>query len=221
MSPRTISMFGHRQLRLLESSYTFSSSAMASSRALAAFFEHLGHVGLEVVLHQELVEGAERFLDGEGLREDVHAVVLVLDHLLDAPELAFEDARAVEGALLDVCDHGSRITLRSHIPLWGTCYRGGMDTIETTYPVSGMTCGHCAGAVTDELRAHRGRDPGIRRPRRGNRDDHQRRPRRRRPTCAPRSTRPGTCSVVPACFPCCDDRGGVGRSSPSTSRSTG
>lgn len=26
-----------------------------------------------------------------------------------------------------------------------------MDTIETTYPVLGMTCGHCAGAVTGEL----------------------------------------------------------------------
>ena len=26
-----------------------------------------------------------------------------------------------------------------------------MDTIETTWPVSGMTCGHCAGAVTEEL----------------------------------------------------------------------
>ena len=26
-----------------------------------------------------------------------------------------------------------------------------MDTIETTYPVSGMTCGHCAGAVAEEL----------------------------------------------------------------------
>jgi copper chaperone CopZ len=26
-----------------------------------------------------------------------------------------------------------------------------MDTIETTYSVSGMTCGHCAGAVTGEL----------------------------------------------------------------------
>ena len=113
MSPRTISMLSViGQLRLLDSSYTFSSSAMASSRALAAFFEHLGHVRLEVVLHQELVERAERFLDGEGLREDVDAVVLVLDHLLDAPELAFEDARAVEGALLDVCDHGSRITPR-------------------------------------------------------------------------------------------------------------
>jgi copper chaperone CopZ len=26
-----------------------------------------------------------------------------------------------------------------------------MDTIETTWPVSGMTCGHCTGAVTEEL----------------------------------------------------------------------
>ncbi len=26
-----------------------------------------------------------------------------------------------------------------------------MDTIETTWPVSGMTCDHCARAVTDEL----------------------------------------------------------------------
>ncbi len=26
-----------------------------------------------------------------------------------------------------------------------------MDTIEATYPVSGMTCGHCVGAVTGEL----------------------------------------------------------------------
>ncbi len=26
-----------------------------------------------------------------------------------------------------------------------------MDTIETTYTVSGMTCGHCAGAVIGEL----------------------------------------------------------------------
>ena len=26
-----------------------------------------------------------------------------------------------------------------------------MDTIETTYPVSGMTCGHCAGAAAGEL----------------------------------------------------------------------
>ena len=26
-----------------------------------------------------------------------------------------------------------------------------MHTIETTWPVSGMTCGHCVGAVTEEL----------------------------------------------------------------------
>lgn len=25
--------------------------------------------------------------------------------------------------------------------------------IDTTYPVTGMTCGHCVGAVTDELEA--------------------------------------------------------------------
>src|SRR5690606_23156034 len=47
--------------------------------------------------------------DGEGLRDDVDAVGLVFDHLLDAAQLPLDDAGAVQGAILDVGDHADRI----------------------------------------------------------------------------------------------------------------
>jgi glucuronate isomerase len=43
--------------------------------------EHVRDVGAQMVLDQQLVEGCERLLDRAGLGDDVHAVVLVLDHL--------------------------------------------------------------------------------------------------------------------------------------------
>lgn len=58
-----------------------------------------------VVFDEELVETAEALLHSEGLRDDVHAVLLVLDHLFDSAQLALQDPRAVEGTFLDVIDH--------------------------------------------------------------------------------------------------------------------
>ena len=78
----------HHCPRLFCSSNTFSSSATAASRRVAALVEHVGDVGAQVVLDQQLVEAAQRLLDREGLRDDVDAVVLVLDHLLHAAQLA-------------------------------------------------------------------------------------------------------------------------------------
>ena len=62
-------------------------------------------MGFEVVLNQQFVERSKRFLDGEGLRDDVDAVVLVLDHFFESAHLTFDDAAAVKGPLFDVFDH--------------------------------------------------------------------------------------------------------------------
>jgi hypothetical protein len=76
---------------------------------IAALGEHVRDVGAQMVLDQQLVEGCERLLDRTGLGDDVHAVVLVLDHLREPAHLTLEDAGAVQGALLDVVDHAARI----------------------------------------------------------------------------------------------------------------
>jgi hypothetical protein len=39
------------------------------------------------------------------LSDDVDAVLLVVDHLFEAPQLALEDATAMQGALFDFVDH--------------------------------------------------------------------------------------------------------------------
>src|SRR5690242_18545252 len=77
----------------------------------AARIEHLCDVRAQVVLHEQLVQGAEGLLYGKRLRDDVHAVIFVLDHLLDASKLALEDAGTVQGPLLDIGNHAIRITL--------------------------------------------------------------------------------------------------------------
>jgi hypothetical protein len=71
--------------------------------------EHVRDVRAQVVLDEELVEGCQGLLDRAGLPDDVHAVVLVLDHLRQSPHLALQDAGSVQGALLDVVDHAVRI----------------------------------------------------------------------------------------------------------------
>lgn len=79
--------------------------------SIPTLFEHLGDVGAQMILDEQLVERAERLLNGQRLRDDVHAVVLVVDHFLDAAHLAFEDLDAVQGAFLDVGDHAPRLPL--------------------------------------------------------------------------------------------------------------
>jgi predicted TIM-barrel fold metal-dependent hydrolase len=69
-------------------------------------------MGAQVVLDEQLVEAAQRLLDGEGLRHDVDAVVLVLDHLGDPAQLALEDRRAMQRTLLQVVDHVNTIPPR-------------------------------------------------------------------------------------------------------------
>ena len=72
---------------------------------LAAVLEHVGDMRAQVVLEQQAVQRFQRLLDGTGLRDDVHAVLLVLDHPRDAAQLTLEDARAMQRPLLDVFDH--------------------------------------------------------------------------------------------------------------------
>jgi hypothetical protein len=45
---------------------------------------------LQVVSQQETSGGAERLMDGRNLHEDIGAVALVLDHLLEAANLSFD-----------------------------------------------------------------------------------------------------------------------------------
>ena len=77
---------------------------------VTALLEHRGDVCAEVVLEQQAVQGLQRPLDRARLRDDVHAVLFALDHPAHTAHLAFEDAGAVQGALLDVFDHTCQAT---------------------------------------------------------------------------------------------------------------
>ena len=96
----------------------------------AALVELVDHVGFQMVLDQQFVQGAEGLLDSEYLRDYVHAVFLVLNHLLEAAELAFEDSSSMKRAFLDVCNHPLRLS-RFDVPLRGIerCNRDYSDAI--------------------------------------------------------------------------------------------
>ena len=51
---------------------------------------------VQVIAHQVAGDSAERFLDTGDLRDDVGAVAIVFDHLLQAANLAFDAAQALE-----------------------------------------------------------------------------------------------------------------------------
>ena len=83
---------------------------------VAALAETLGHTAGEVALQQQRVKLVEGPLDRVGLLEDVHAVLVRLDHFADALEVALDRGQPLERVVL-LCLHGSpRITLP---PWWG------------------------------------------------------------------------------------------------------
>lgn len=49
----------------------------------------------KVVIEQAQRDGAKSLVDGGDLREDIEAVALLMDHLLDPADLAFEAAEPV------------------------------------------------------------------------------------------------------------------------------
>lgn len=67
------------------------------------------HVGAQVVFDEQLVQRAKRLLNRQRQRDDVDAIVFVLDHFFEPTHLSFENAGAVQCALLDVFDHRSRL----------------------------------------------------------------------------------------------------------------
>ncbi len=69
-----------------------------------------------MVLSNQFVHGPESLLRGERLRDDVHAVFLVVYHFLETSNLAFKNAESVLQALFDF---GIHVPI---IPLGGTAH---------------------------------------------------------------------------------------------------
>src|SRR2546423_1816608 len=68
----------------------------------AARGERAGHAVVRMLLEQLLRDGLERGRDGADLRQDVDAVALVLDHLLDPAHLALDPVQAGDQRVLVV-----------------------------------------------------------------------------------------------------------------------
>ena len=73
-------------------------------------------MSLNVVFGNQLVYGSESLLGGERLGDDVHAIVLVVYHFLEASNLAFKNAESV---LQTPFDFGIHVPI---IPLGGTLH---------------------------------------------------------------------------------------------------
>jgi hypothetical protein len=56
----------------------------------------------QVIPHQLPADGAKRFVDRRDLREDVGAVAILSDHLLESTRLAFDSPQTLEVARLHV-----------------------------------------------------------------------------------------------------------------------
>jgi hypothetical protein len=67
--------------------------------------EHVGDMRGYMVFKNELVERGEGLLDCQALGDNVHAVRFVVDHLLQALKLAFNNLGAVDGAFFDCFVH--------------------------------------------------------------------------------------------------------------------
>src|SRR5262245_40125874 len=72
---------------------------------------------LEVVPHQLAAHGSQRFLDGGDLDEDVRAITVLLDHLLQASHLALDAAQTLEVAVLDAGIDSHRLAFSHGIGL--------------------------------------------------------------------------------------------------------
>src|SRR5579863_469290 len=64
--------------------------------------EGFGRAMAEVIFHEGAGDAAEGFLDGGDLGDDVGAVAILFDHLLEAADLAFDAAEAIEVGFFDL-----------------------------------------------------------------------------------------------------------------------
>ena len=62
-------------------------------------------MGPNVVFKYQLVQGANGFLDGQTLRQYVHAVVFLINHFLQASHLAFKYFCSMQCPLLNINNH--------------------------------------------------------------------------------------------------------------------
>ena len=68
----------------------------------AAFANGFGSTVAEMIAHEGAADGAQGFLDGGDLHEDVGAVAVFGDHASEAAGLAFDAAQALEIGGLDL-----------------------------------------------------------------------------------------------------------------------
>jgi len=71
--------------------------------------DRLGGAVLEVVAHQLAADRAQGLLHGGDLHQDVRAVAVLLDHLLEAAHLPLDPPQALEIAILDPGIDGDRL----------------------------------------------------------------------------------------------------------------
>src|SRR5699024_5788733 len=71
-----------------------------SRRPLRPRWRPRGHTVLEVLVEHRQGEGAQGLVDRRGLREDVDAVLVVLDHALKSTDLTLDTAQPVDVPLL-------------------------------------------------------------------------------------------------------------------------
>src|SRR5215469_258779 len=59
-------------------------------RVLAAAFDAFGHTAVQVPLQQQRLQFLDGLADGVGLAEDIHAILVLFDHLANAAEMALD-----------------------------------------------------------------------------------------------------------------------------------
>lgn len=117
--------------------------------------EHLGDMGAQMILDEQLVQAAQRLLDRKRLRDYVDAIVFVVDHLLQSAHLALENATAMECTFLQVFNHSAIV------PLGGTDSRENVSPRGRTVLRMRVTKQEHACLLIEDLGATLVIDPGV------------------------------------------------------------